>query len=64
MAVNKKTNVKGKENKMKISISISKYLKEKLDELVEKGEFSNVSEIVGIAVTRFLTEYEREKKIS
>ncbi|WP_456477919.1 ribbon-helix-helix domain-containing protein [Geoglobus ahangari] len=53
-----------KENKMKISISISKYLKEKLDELVNNGEFSSVSEIVNIAVVRFLTEYEREKKLS
>ena len=59
----KNKNMDKKENKMKISIAISKYLKEKVDELIEKGQFSNVSEVVNIALARFLTELEKEKKI-
>ena len=62
MAVKNK-NMDKKEGKLKVSVSMSKYLKERLDKLVEQGEFSNFSEIVNIAVTRFLVEYEREKKI-
>jgi Arc/MetJ-type ribon-helix-helix transcriptional regulator len=62
MAVKNK-NMEKKENKMKISISISKYLKERIDELIQKGEFSNVSEIINIAVARFLVEYDKEKRM-
>ena len=51
-----------KTQKIKISISISKYLKNKIDELVKTGEFSSVSELISIAVTRFLVEYEKEKE--
>jgi len=51
-----------KDSKLKVSVSLSKYLKDKMDELVDRGEFASVSEIVSIAVTRFLVEYEREKK--
>ena len=59
----KNKNMDKKENKMKISVSISKYLKERIDDLIEKGEFSNVSEVINIAVARFLVELEKEKKI-
>lgn len=59
----KNKNMDKKENKMKISVSISKYLKERIDDLIEKGEFSNVSEVINIAVARFLVELEKEKEI-
>ncbi len=48
--------------KISVSVSLSKYLKDKMDDLVDKGDFASISEIVSIAVTRFLVEYEREKK--
>ncbi|MEM2726628.1 MAG: ribbon-helix-helix domain-containing protein [Archaeoglobaceae archaeon] len=51
-----------KGDKLKISISISKYLKNKMDELVERGEFASVSEIISLAITKFLTEYEIERQ--
>lgn len=63
MPTKNKSMDKKREHKMKISVSISRYLKEKLDKLVENGEFSNISEVINIAVTRFLVEYEKEKKI-
>lgn len=49
--------------KLKISVSISKYLKEEMDALVEAGEFSSVSEIISLAVTKFLTELEAKGKL-
>ncbi len=49
--------------KLKISVSISRYLKEEMDALVESGEFSSVSEIISLAVVKFLTELEAKGRI-
>ena len=51
-----------KEPKTKISISLPKYLKNKIDHLIEKGEFSSVSEVITIATTEFLVKFEKKKE--
>ncbi|RLI75449.1 hypothetical protein DRP05_14835 [Archaeoglobales archaeon] len=47
--------------KERLSISISPYLKKKLKEMEESGEFANVSEIVNLAIAEFIGKYEAGK---
>jgi len=46
-----------------LSVSISPYLKAKLNEMVESGDFANVSEIVNLALAEFIGKYEAKGKL-
>ncbi|WP_406657204.1 ribbon-helix-helix domain-containing protein [Methanolobus sp. ZRKC2] len=49
-------------NKYKIGVTISPYLKERADELIEEKKFSSMSDLVGIALAKFLGEYDQAQK--
>ncbi|KCZ71632.1 hypothetical protein ANME2D_02367 [Candidatus Methanoperedens nitroreducens] len=44
------------------SITINKYLLDKSKELVEKGEFGSVSDVITTALSEFFVSYEAHKK--
>ncbi len=54
-------NQKIRTKKDTISVSIPPYLKAKLKELVDSGEFSSVSELITIAISEFIGKYESRK---
>ena len=49
-------------NKETICATVSPYLKKQVDILVEAKEFSSRSDLVNIALTEFLTNYESRKR--
>ncbi|WP_048181329.1 ribbon-helix-helix domain-containing protein [Methanosarcina sp. MTP4] len=44
--------------KEKISSTISPYLKNRIDEFVDSGEFSSVSDFVNTAIAEFIAKYD------
>jgi Arc/MetJ-type ribon-helix-helix transcriptional regulator len=56
--------VDAKRKKETICATVSPYTKKKVDELVESGEFSSMSDLVSVAITEFLTKYLAEKQQS
>lgn len=50
--------------KMKLSATISPYLKKRVDELVESGVFVSASEFTGISFAEFLGRYDMYKEIT
>jgi hypothetical protein len=50
-----------RKKKINVTITISPYLKKRLDMLVEDEEFSSISDLATIAFTNFLTEYKIQK---
>jgi hypothetical protein len=46
-----------------LNISVSPYIKEQLEELVERGLFSNISDAVRWAIAKMIAEFEAEGKI-
>lgn len=55
MAEQKATRVR---KKIDVTITISPYLKAKLDKMVESTDFSSISDLATIAFTEFITKYE------
>jgi Arc/MetJ-type ribon-helix-helix transcriptional regulator len=50
---------KKKEN---ITVTVSPYLKKQLDEMVESGDFSSMSDLAMMAFSEFVTKYNIEKE--
>lgn len=48
--------------KEKINATVSPYLKKRIDELVEKNEFSSISDFVSIASAYFLSDYDSREE--
>lgn len=44
-----------------ICATVSPYLKRKVDELVERGEFSSMSDLVSQSLAEFISKYESKK---
>ncbi len=57
-------NGSGQRNKATICATVSPWLKTRLEQMVNSGEFSSVSEIVSLACHEFMIRYfsEHEKK--
>lgn len=51
-----------KRNKPLITVSVSPYIKEQAEELVESGGFGSMSDLVSIALAEFIGAYNRKKK--
>lgn len=49
-----------KRNKPLITTSVSPYLKDQAEALVESGDFSSMSDLVSIALAEFIGRYTRE----
>jgi Arc/MetJ-type ribon-helix-helix transcriptional regulator len=49
-------------NKFKIGVTISPYLKERADQLLEENKFSSMSDLMSVALAKFLGDYDREQK--
>lgn len=49
-------------NKYKIGVTISPYLKERADKLIAEQKFSSMSDLIGIALAKFLGEYDYIEK--
>jgi Arc/MetJ-type ribon-helix-helix transcriptional regulator len=48
--------------KYKIGVTISPYLKERADQLIEEQKFSSMSDLMSVALAKFLGEYDKEQK--
>lgn len=46
-----------KKSKIDVTSTLSPYLKEKMDRLVNEEKFSSVSDLISVAVTELLTRY-------
>ena len=53
--------VEGDRKSVQLNISVSPYLKKRLEELVERGLFSNVSDAVRYAIMKLLAEVEAQE---
>ena len=51
-----------KRNKPLISASVSPYIKEEAEALVESGKFGSMSDLVSIALAEFIGAYNRKQK--
>jgi Arc/MetJ-type ribon-helix-helix transcriptional regulator len=49
-----------KKSKIDVTSTLSPYLKEKMDRLVNEEKFSSVSDLISVAVTELLTRYPDE----
>ncbi|WP_292471614.1 hypothetical protein [Methanolobus sp.] len=49
-----------KRNKPLITASVSPYIKEQADALVDSGNFGSMSDLVSIALAEFIGNYKRE----
>ena len=49
-------------NKVKIGITISPYLNEQAEHLLDTGKFSSMSDLVSIALAEFIGNYKRERE--
>jgi Arc/MetJ-type ribon-helix-helix transcriptional regulator len=54
--------VKQKRNKETICATVSPYTKKQVEALVDSGEFGSMSDLVGVAITEFLTKYNAKKE--
>lgn len=48
-------------NKINLRVTVSPYISEKMDTLVNKKKFSSVSDLVSVAVTKLLVEFQDEE---
>jgi|GEM_PF-3575382 len=48
--------------KMVVSVSMSPYLKRKLEEIAEREGFAGLSDVVSYALIEFVSMYERERR--
>jgi metal-responsive CopG/Arc/MetJ family transcriptional regulator len=50
-----------KESKVALEIEISNIMRDRVDEILETSEFTNVSELINHAILHFIPEYERSR---
>jgi Arc/MetJ-type ribon-helix-helix transcriptional regulator len=53
-----------KKKKENVTITLSPYLKKQLDQMVESGDFSSMSDLATMALTEFIGKYNQEQKAS
>ena len=50
-----------KESKVALEIEISNIMRDRVDEILETSEFTNVSELINHAILHFIPEFERSR---
>jgi|Deesub1362A_J573_1020465.scaffolds.fasta_scaffold00039_147 metal-responsive CopG/Arc/MetJ family transcriptional regulator len=49
--------------KMVVSVSMSPYLKKRLEEIAEREGFTGLSDVVSYALIEFVSRYDRKEKV-
>jgi hypothetical protein len=49
------------EGKVALDIEISECVKERADEILETGDFTNISDLINHAILHFIPDYERSR---
>ena len=47
--------------KVALDIEISKCVKDRVDEILETGDFTNMSDLINYAILHFIPDYERSR---
>ena len=50
-----------KEGNVALDIEISECVKERADEILETGDFTNISDLINHAILHFIPDYERSR---
>lgn len=53
--------LKPQEGKVTLDIEISSCIKDRLDDIIETGDFTNVSDLINYAILHFIPDYERSQ---
>lgn len=50
-----------KESKVALDIEISRCVKDRLDDILETGDFTNMSDLINYAILHFIPDYEHSR---
>ena len=53
--------LKPQEGKVTLDIEISRCIKDRLDDILETGDFTNISDLINYAILHFIPDYERSR---
>ena len=53
--------LKPQEGKVNFDIEISRCLKDRLDDILETSDFTNISDLINYAILHFIPDYERSQ---